>query len=203
MTRPPKYSDEERHSSSTAFLLWAACLLGACGIHRFYLGKPVTGLIYLLRWFWWRINAWSEISAMMISFVLALYFNFADLPGWSDWQRLLAGVLFTTIGWLAVTLLAPKTDERTMREFVKLVQPAGRGWKKVERAALADGEDLRDGKAPDNLPGALLNVLLASIGVYAALFAIGFGLYGQQALGLGLGVLAAACGLLVARRWTS
>ena len=162
-----------------------------------------TGLLFLLRWFWWRINAWSEISAMMISFVLALYFNFADLPGWSDWQRLLAGVLFTTIGWLAVTLLAPKTDERTMREFVKLVQPAGRGWKKVERAALADGEDLRDGKAPDNLPGALLNVLLASIGVYAALFAIGFGLYGQQALGLGLGVLAAACGLLVARRWTS
>ena len=162
-----------------------------------------TGLLFLLRWFWWRINAWSEISAMMISFVLALYFNFADLPGWSDWQRLLAGVLFTTIGWLAVTLLAPKTDERTMREFVKLVQPAGRGWKKVERAALADGEDLRDGKAPDNLPGALLNVLLASIGVYAALFAIGFGLYGQQTLGLGLGVLAAACGLLVARRWTS
>ena len=162
-----------------------------------------TGLLFLLRWFWWRINAWSEISAMMISFVLALYFNFADLPGWSDWQRLLAGVLFTTIGWLAVTLLAPKTDERTMREFVKLVQPGGRGWKKVERAALADGEDLRDGKAPDNLPGALLNVLLASIGVYAALFAIGFGLYGQQTLGLGLGVLAAACGLLVARRWTS
>ena len=56
-----------------------------------------TGLLFILRWFWWRINAWSEISAMMISFVLALYFNFADLPGWSDWQKLLAGVVLTTI----------------------------------------------------------------------------------------------------------
>ena len=160
-----------------------------------------TGLLFLLRWFWWRINAWSEISAMVISFGVALYFSFADLPGWSDWQRLLAGVALTTLGWLAVTLLTPPADQATLRGFVCLVRPGGRGWKKVESDALADGDDLLAGQAPDRLPGALLNVLLASVAVYSALFAIGYGLYGNLVLCLALTALALTGAILVAHHW--
>jgi len=160
-----------------------------------------TGLLFILRWFWWRINAWSEISAMLISFVLALYFSFADLPGWSDWQRLLAGVALTTLGWLTVTLLTPPASTDTLRGFVRLVRPGGSGWKKVETDALADGEDLRGGQEPDRLPGALLNVLLASVAVYSALFAIGYGLYGQTVLCLALVVLSAASSAIVVNSW--
>jgi Na+/proline symporter len=160
-----------------------------------------TGLLFILRWFWWRINAWSELSAMLISFTLALYFNFADLPGWSDWQRLLAGVLLTTLGWVTVTLITPAADQRTLREFLRLVQAGGPGWKKVRREAAADGEDLGPGRENDHLPEALLNVLLASIAVYSALFAIGYGLYGNRGLCLVLAALSLALSLLVGKLW--
>jgi Na+/proline symporter len=160
-----------------------------------------TGLLFILRWFWWRINAWSELSAMLISFTLALYFNFADLPGWSDWQRLLAGVLLTTVGWVSVTLITPAADQRTLREFLRLVQAGGPGWKKVRREAAADGEDLGPGRENDHLPVALLNVLLASIAVYSALFAIGYGLYGNRGLCLVLAALSLALSLLVGKLW--
>jgi Na+/proline symporter len=160
-----------------------------------------TGLLFILRWFWWRINAWSELSAMLISFTLALYFNFADLPGWSDWQRLLAGVLLTTVGWVTVTLITPAADQRTLREFLRLVQAGGPGWKKVRREAAADGEDLGPGRENDRLPVALLNVLLASIAVYSALFAIGYGLYGNRGLCLVLAALSLALSLLAGKLW--
>ena len=160
-----------------------------------------TGLLFILRWFWWRINAWSEISAMMISFVLALYFNFADLPGWSDWQKLLAGVVLTTIGWVTITLLTPASNTQTLRSFVKLVQPGGAGWNKVRREALADGMVLSDASEKDQLPVALLNVLLASIAVYGALFAIGYGLYGNRMLCVALAVTSLCCTALVIHLW--
>ena len=159
-----------------------------------------TGLLFLLRWFWWRINAWSEISAMLISFAMALYFQFADLPGWSDWQRLLGGVVLTTLGWLTITLLTPATDTKKLREFVKLVKPGGRGWNRVKRDAERDGEDLEQGVEADNLPGALLNVLLASLAVYSTLFATGYGLYGNTAACLGLALLATTTSLLLLKR---
>ena len=160
-----------------------------------------TGLLFILRWFWWRINAWSEISAMLISFAFALYFNFAHLPGWSDWQKLLAGVILTTIGWVTVTLLTPATDKHTLRGFVRLIQPGGNGWKKVKHQASIDGKDLGSGCEKDHLPVALLNVLLASITVYAALFAIGYGLYGNMTLCLGLMVTSMCGATLVLYLW--
>lgn len=160
-----------------------------------------TGLLFILRWFWWRINAWSEISAMMISFALALYFNFADLPGWSDWQRLLTGVVLTTIGWVAVTLLTPASEPQVLRSFVRLVQPAGRGWKKVRDEALIDGQNLGESDEKDHLPEALLNVLLASIAVYSTLFAIGYGLYGNMTLCAILSLVSLSASIVVVRLW--
>ncbi|MDH4018549.1 MAG: hypothetical protein OEU84_03025, partial [Xanthomonadales bacterium] len=160
-----------------------------------------TGLLFILRWFWWRINAWSEISAMVISFVFALYFNFANLPGWSDWQKLLAGVVLTTIGWLTVTLVTPATHPKILRSFVRLVQPGGSGWKKVKQEAHIDGEDLASSSEKDHLPVAMLNVLLASIAVYSALFAIGYGLYGNIMLCAILTMVSLLSGALVVHLW--
>ena len=160
-----------------------------------------TGLLFILRWFWWRINAWSEISAMVISFVFALYFNFADLPGWSDWQKLLAGVVLTTICWLIVTLVTPASHPKILREFVRLVQPGGRGWKKVKQEARIDGDELGSSAEKDHLPVALLNVLVASIAVYSALFAIGYGLYGNTMLCVILAVVSLCSGALVVHLW--
>ena len=67
---------------------------------------------------------------MLISFILALYFNFADLPGWSDWKKLLAGVVFTTVGWIAVTLVTPPTEAGVLRGFVRLVESRARCQKR-------------------------------------------------------------------------
>lgn len=160
-----------------------------------------TGLLFILRWFWWRINAWSEISAMLISFVLALYFNFAELPGWTDWQRLLAGVLLTTAGWLAVTLVTAPADRDTLREFVRLVRPGGNGWNRVVNDARKEGVELVSAAPGERLPVALLCTLLASVSVYSLLFAIGYGLYGNKPLGgflLAIAVLTAAA---IVRLW--
>jgi solute:Na+ symporter, SSS family len=192
---------------TTVLLMAAACgfaLLLENALQAFGILLSIgagTGLLFILRWFWWRINAWSEISAMVISFAIALYFSFADLPGWNEWQRLVTGVALTTVGWLAVTLLTPATDKETLRSFIRLVQPAGPGWKKVDREAGQEGIQLRLSGAGDNLPNALLCVLLAAIAIYSGLFAIGFGLYGNTLLSVGLLMLAAIAVTAVIKLW--
>ena len=157
-----------------------------------------TGLLFILRWFWWRINAWSEIAAMVISFLVALYFNFADLPGWSEWQRLLAGVGVTTTGWLLITFLTPPTDAVTLRQFLQRVHPGGPGWAAVEQDIGPASDEPEPGV---HLPIALLCVLLSAVGIYSTLFAIGYGLYGNSALAVGLGLLALITGVAVRALW--
>ena len=81
-----------------------------------------TGLVFLLRWFWWRINVWSELSAMGISFVVAVYFQFIHtalgFQAWNSSLQLVFGVAVTSIGWLSVTFLTPPVDRDTLRTFV-------------------------------------------------------------------------------------
>ncbi len=158
-----------------------------------------TGLLFILRWFWWRINAWSEIAAMVISFGVALYFHFIGPSDWSDWKKLVCGVAVTTAGWLLVTWLTPATDTRTLRSFVRLVQPGGPGWARVDREAEAEGESLRSDTPADNLPELLLCVLVAAIAIYSTLFAIGYWLYGNTAVALALGLVACVCSVVIAR----
>src|SRR6185437_4963973 len=88
-----------------------------------------TGLIYLLRWFWWRINAWSEIAAMISSFVIAVAMLVARRAGVpiSDSAALIASVAFTTVVWVAVTLLTPPTDQATLIRFYECTRPGGPG----------------------------------------------------------------------------
>jgi solute:Na+ symporter, SSS family len=153
-----------------------------------------TGLIYLLRWFWWRINAWSEISAMMGSFVVATAFfianrNGAEIPGH---LTLVATVAITTVIWVAVTWLTPPTDRAVLHSFYSKVRPAGPGWKAVRAET---------GLAPsaDSLPSALLGWAGGVLFVYSALFGTGSFLYGRTSIALFWFALFLASGFLLIR----
>ncbi|WP_263835287.1 sodium:solute symporter family protein [Salinibacter sp.] len=155
-----------------------------------------TGLLFLLRWFWWRINAATELTAMAVSFSLAIYFQAAGRFGWmggglADWERLLAIVAVTTVAWVAVTYLTRPTDEDTLIEFYTTVRPGGPGWGPVVDT-LRERETEIDVDAPSDLPYALSCVLLGSMGIYGVLFATGFVLYGRFLLGGICAVIAAA-----------
>ncbi len=137
-----------------------------------------TGLLYLLRWFWWRINAWSEIAAMGGSFVIAVGFfiaqkNGAAIPGHVS---LLITVAATTVVWITVTLMTSPTDRATLVSFYRMVRPAGPGWNAVR--AEAGGAS-----SPDSLPMSLLGWVLGCTFVYAALFGTGSFLYGRTMQG--------------------
>ena len=138
-----------------------------------------TGLIYLLRWFWWRVNAWSEVAAMSSSFIVALAFFVAGKQGYvvPSHIALIVTVAVTTLVWIVVTFTAPGTDRETLVKFVQLVKPAGPGWAKLrgEAGVLA---------SPDSLPMAMLGWMLGCVFVYAALFGTGSFLYGRTAQGL-------------------
>jgi Na+/proline symporter len=139
-----------------------------------------TGLIFLLRWFWWRINVWSEISGMIISFAVALYFQFAHqalgFPALHPSSMLIAGVAITTVGWLAVTLMTPPADGQTLQTFYDKIQPFARGWRSAVHTKPAGGDE--------SLSAAFLSWFLGCVVVYAALFGTGFFIYGDAAVGV-------------------
>ena len=138
-----------------------------------------TGLLYLLRWFWWRINAYSEIAAMVSSFVVALGFFIARKQGLvvADHTALLVTVATTTIVWISVTFLTRPTDRAQLVAFYRKVRPAGRGWQPV-------AADAGIGPSPDSISLALLGWVLGCAFVYAALFGSGSFLFGNTAQGL-------------------
>ena len=134
-----------------------------------------TGLIYLLRWFWWRINAWSEVSAMLSSFLVALGFFVARKNGAvvSSTNSLLITVAVTTVVWVVVTMVTEPTPRATLVNFYKLVRPAGPGWRDIAAEAGV-------GPSPDSLPQQFLGWALGVGFVYAALFGTGSYLYGHM-----------------------
>ena len=143
-----------------------------------------TGLIYLLRWFWWRINAWSEIAVMASAPAFAVGFFLAGKAGhpveiyWS----LPVTVLGTTLIWLAVTYLTKPTDQAQLVAFYRKVRPAGPGWRAIRAAAGGEG-------SPDRLSLALLGWTLGCVLIYSALFGFGSFLYGRTAQALTFAVL--------------
>jgi Na+/proline symporter len=160
-----------------------------------------TGLIYLLRWFWWRINAWSEISAMASSFLTSLILFLRDTPAHpvSPVFSLLVTVGITTVVWVTVTLLTEPANRETLIAFYRLVRPAGPGWKPIAAAA-------GPVESPDSLPQSLLGWVLGCTFVYAALFGTGSFIYGKTAQGLVWLVLFAVSGFgllrLLPRLWS-
>ena len=153
-----------------------------------------TGLIYLLRWFWWRINAWSEIAAMISSFLVAVgFFVWGKLvaPIPAD-ITLLATVAFTTAVWVTTTLLTRPTEQATLVRFYKLVRPAGRGWLPVQAEAGV-------GPSPDSLPQQLLAWTTGCVFVYSALFGTGSYLYGRTSIAIAYTGVFIVSGLVLVR----
>lgn len=153
-----------------------------------------TGLIYLLRWFWWRINAWCEIAAMASSFIVALGFFIANKRGADipPYTGLLTTIAVTTAVWLVAAVLTPQTDRAVLLAFYRKVRPAGPGWRSVRAEAGI-------GASPDSLPQAFLAWICGIFMVYGALFGTGALLYGRTGTGvfwIVVGVLGTA-GLLV------
>src|SRR5712691_10357181 len=155
-----------------------------------------TGTVLLLRWFWWRINAWSEVSAMAVAAAVSLYLQIA-LKWDGDRPRdfayiMLVTVSLTTIAWLLVTWMTPPEPGATLETFYRRVRPQGPGWKPVAASA-----------GPVVIPGSLrlelLNALLGCVLVYGALFGVGEILLRSALLGFGLLVLSALAAVLIAR----
>ena len=158
-----------------------------------------SGAIYLLRWFWWRINAWTEISAMIVATVvgITLVLFVKDealatgvLDGFT--VKLLISVACTTLTWVVVTFVTPPVDKKVLREFYRLTLPGGPGWKKVVQEARAEGDfiDEKNQGQPWEMPAQILMVFLGCIIIYSSLFSIGNFVYGNLAAGLGMTAVA-------------
>jgi len=171
---------------ASALALWLSNALQAFQI-MLQIGAG-TGLVFLLRWFWWRINAWSEISAMVISFAVAVYMQ---TVGWNPSLELVIGVAVTTVGWLTVTFLTPPDDPGILRAFHAKIRPIGPGW----RAVVGDTGPHPGG----SFATPLLAWFLGCVLVYATLFGTGLLLYGRPAAGIAALIVGAAATVAVLR----
>ena len=185
-----KTGADERHYVMVGRLVTAALMVIAAGFtlvldsarQAFELLLSVgagTGLLYLLRWFWWRVNAWSEIAAMVSSFALAVVFAVLNKIGHpvDGSIALIVSVAITTTVWVTTALVTEPTERARLVAFYKLVRPAGPGWKDVQAEAGV-------GPSPDSLPQALLGWTLGIAFIYSALFGTGSYLYGRTSQAL-------------------
>ena len=142
-----------------------------------------TGLIYILRWFWWRINAYTEIVAMISSLIIAGYMNFGglEIPGW---LKIVYGAGITTIVWIIATYVTPPDDDETLQNFVNKINPGGPGWKKYSSSVASENWDV---------PKGILSMVLGCFSVYGLLLGVGQLIYGNFYPGIlicGFGLIA-------------
>jgi len=161
-----------------------------------------TGLIFILRWFWWRINAYTEISGMAISFVVAIFFevinpkvNWILIPENQAYLKLVYSVTITTIGWLIVTFVTQPEKDEVLLSFYRKVTPAAFGWKKVLDKYPNEKQEI------GQLPKEIGLMLVGTIMVYAALFATGFFIYGNTMGGVIGTVVTLIGGAIILKSW--
>jgi len=163
-----------------------------------------TGLIFILRWFWWRINAYSEITGMVVSFIVALVLNVErispaflfELP--SEYKLLLS-VGITTVAWVAVTFMTKPTDHKTLASFFNLVKPYGNGWNKFKQIAKTENIDIKEGTGRLSID--ILAMFLGIIIVYSALFSTGMFIYGNMTNGVVLLSVTLVSSILLKKTW--
>jgi len=158
-----------------------------------------TGLLYLVRWFWWRVNAWCEVNAMLSSFgvsVLLLLLRKAGVIIPTHYALLLT-IAVTTVCWLLTAFLGPKTERKTLIDFYKKVRPFGPGWKSIrEEAGITETE----AKAThENMPLALIGWVSGTTVIWSALFTVGNFLYGRTNYALMLLGVVIISGLVLVR----
>ncbi|QDU88884.1 Sodium/glucose cotransporter [Pirellulimonas nuda] len=138
-----------------------------------------TDLIYILRWYWWRVNAFAEIVAMAASVVVAAYLQFGPDHGLAGWQALCLGVAVTTAIWFSAIWLSPPERPATLEAFCRQVRPSGPGWRRVYREAARRGDMLDGPKDGESIRIGLLRMALGCVAIYSLLFAVGKFLYGE------------------------
>ncbi len=181
----PEASDKELVRAGQLFTVVSAILGLGLGLVLTSAGQAFdlllllgagTGLIYILRWFWWRINAWTEIIAMISSLFIASYFTFIN-ESLESWEKIIYGAVMTTVVWVVSTYLTAPTDAVKLREFYKKIGPGGPGWDKVLQDASAEGVIIQ--KAESHLALELTCVVIGITTVFSALFATGAWIYGN------------------------
>jgi hypothetical protein len=141
-----------------------------------------TGLIYLVRWFWWRVTAWCEIVAMISSFGMSLLFLILKKNGMAPgtYQQLLITIAVTTVLWVATAYLGPRTSNEALVRFYHKVRPAGPGWQRIRAiAGVTAAEAAADSEAAA-FPMSLLGWFAGCITIWSALFTVGNFLYGRM-----------------------
>ncbi len=149
-----------------------------------------TGMIYILRWFWWRINAYTEIVAMVSSLCIAFYFNFID-QSFAGWEKIVIGAILTTVVWIVATYFTPPDNEETLQNFVKKVNPGGPGWSKYSHGVSSE---------PWPVPNGILCMILGCSAVYGVLLGVGQLIYGEP-FGIALIGLAGVSAFGLTRLW--
>ena len=170
-----------------------------------------TGLIFILRWFWWRINAWSEIVAMVASGVISLVLAIPAFgvkealfgvegvfPAWAEFPFV---VFVTTSLWLLTTYLTPAESKEVLRSFYTKIQPGGPGWKKVIDSADKDGVNIKEAEQGWTVPSGIVAMLLGCLMIYSIMFATGYFIYGDYKLALPLSVLALVSTFFLIKTW--
>jgi Na+/proline symporter len=137
-----------------------------------------TGLIFILRWFWWRINAASEIVAMVVSFVIAIIMTFIVKDALADHIKLIIGVGVTSIAWILTAYVTKPTSDSVLINFYKTIRPHAHGWQPVINQGLTEGTISSDELATGKLATEILMMFISCIGVYALLFGFGYLIYG-------------------------
>jgi len=169
-----------------------------------------TGLIFILRWFWWRINAWSEITAMFASGIVSLIlvipsvdaylFNESDglLPSWS---KFILVVIITSLVWIVSTFMTKPEDKEVLYSFYKKTRPGGPGWTKIINEAKADGIQDLETHEKWSVPSGIVAILLGCALIYSCMFATGNYIYGNYNKAMILTGVALVTGLLLTKTW--
>ena len=147
-----------------------------------------TGSIFILRWFWWRINAWSEIAAMICSGVVSILFEFTPIGSMifsedfiQPYFKFPMVVLITTFVWVVVTFMTKPDDDETLVKFYKKTKPGGPGWKRIkDLAKLSESEN----NSEWIVPRGILCMILGCFAIYSALFSTGYFIYGEITSGI-------------------
>ena len=169
-----------------------------------------TGLVFILRWFWWRINAWSEIAAMFASGIISILlvktglgdFLFAPetgvLPEWANYPFV---VVVTTAIWMAVTFMTQPESKETLRSFYLKIQPGGPGWSKVVSDANADAVEIVKTKEKWSVPAGITAMLIGVVLIYSIMFATGYWIYGRTTQAIVLTIVSFVSAFLLIKAW--
>jgi Na+/proline symporter len=168
-----------------------------------------TGLIFILRWFWWRINAWSEITAMIVSGLVSLIVTIPAIksvlfgvegmmPGWAEFPFV---VVITSTSWIIATFITPSEKDSVLRSFYKKTQPGGPGWTKIIETARKEGEEIDNISEGWSVPSGIIAMLLGCMMIYSIMFSTGYFIYGEHHLAFPLLGLAIVSAFLLVKIW--